>query len=136
MDKHGKRIKVLDIVYCPFPTSEGGTLVHYCLVTGIEERIAGSRRVEVVYGTSKKVDENTNKDPKGKDFVITPVMFGHGVWAKTGLTLKQGMVGTRFQCNRKAVFDAEEVETVGCLDINSSPAAFNALRKAMLNANY
>jgi len=126
---------ILDIVYCQFPTDEGGSLPHYALVTGIQKGINGHVMAQIVYATSKKIDVNANKDHKGIDFVVTPTNFGSKFWDKTGLKLKHGMVGTRFQCNRTAMMEISELEVVGRIDTDISPAAFNALRKAMMNAN-
>lgn len=130
------KIALLDIVFCSFPTEEGTNLLHYGLVSGLEQRVSGVWYAHIVYATSKKVDQNCNNAQKSIDFVVTTTNFGRNFWNKTGLTLKPGMTGARFQCNKTAWIPVAELKRVGLLDIKDQPAAFNALRNAILNANY
>lgn len=126
---------LFDVIYCMFPTEEGGTLAHYGLVSGIEQRMNGEWYAHIIYATSKKIDVASNGAKKSVDFVVTPTNFGESFWKKTGLSLKAGMTGTCFQCNKTAWIPARSLKKVGALD-SSHPSAFNALRNAVLNANY
>lgn len=94
--------RVGDIVYTRFPTEEGGSLPHYCLVLTVETQMTQGTLV-VAYGSSKKVSRDGH----------TPteiVVFDHGALAVCGLQMP-----TRFDLGKRARIRAESAVRTGAL---------------------
>lgn len=124
-------LKICDIVYCAFPTQEGGTLPHYGLVVGLFKAISNEVYAQIVYSSSQKVDPTQNSNPSSTDFVLTEKNFGEDFWKSSGMKKP-----CRFDFSISKRIPVRKVagSVVGHLEINKNPKAFNAMRKAMLMA--
>ncbi len=90
------------IIRCRFPTTEGGRMLHYALVIGVDASLHGLR-YRAAYGSSKKVSREGHLP---HEFLI----IDDQELLVAGLT-----VPTRFDLKRIRTFDSTECAVVGSI---------------------
>ena len=110
------------VIYCDYPTNEGGKLPHYGIVVGVIEEITRMPRYRVAYGSSKKVSVS---GALPHEFVL---------WEKKDLQMAGLLRPTRFDMRRIMTLPLNDIKEVsGRLDLTDGQIV-RRLRNAMMEA--
>ena len=112
-----------DVVYCCFPTAEGGVLPHYALVLAVEKALSGATFVRVAYGSSRRVSISGALET---EFVLADLQE----IAEAGLRKP-----TRFDLRITARLPVTEVRVTGKVNLKDG-RVISRLKRAILSAQW